>query len=120
MDIIIIDKFSRNSYIVLYEFISPEIYLHRDYSFKIDIWSLGIVLYFLSTGGILPFDDENSDIKKIAKKVCYLQQEYPKEFFGNKSKRLIDLLDKMLEKNEDKRINISNLLKDYWFDIIKK
>ena len=42
------------------------------------------------------------------------------EFFGNKSKRLIDLLDKMLEKNEEKRINISNLLKDCWFDIIKK
>ena len=102
------------------EYISPEIYLHHDYSFKIDIWSLGIVLYFLSTGGYLPFDDENSDIKKIAKKVCYLQQEYPKEFFGNKSKRLIDLLDKMLEKNEDKRININNLLKDCWFDIIKK
>ena len=97
-----------------------QIYLHRDYSFKIDIWSLGIVLYFLSTGGYLPFDDEKSDIKKIAKKVCYLQQEYPIEFFGNKSKRLIDLLDKMLEKNEDKRINISNLLKDCWFDIIKK
>ena len=102
------------------EYISPEIYLHRDYSFKIDIWSLGIVLYFLSTGGYLPFDDEKSDLKKIAKKVCYLQQEYPIEFFGNKSKRLIDLLDKMLEKNEDKRINICNLLKDCWFDIIKK
>jgi len=102
------------------EYISPEIYLHHDYSFKIDIWSLGIVLYFLSTGGYLPFDDEKSDLKNIAKKVCYLQQEYPIEFFGNKSTRLIDLLDKMLEKNEDKRINISNLLKDCWFDIIKK
>ena len=102
------------------EYISPEIYLHRDYSFKIDIWSLGIVLYFLSTGGYLPFDDENSDYTKISKKVCYLHQEYPKEFFENKSKRLIDLLDKMLEKNEDKRINIDNLLKDCWFDIIKK
>ena len=102
------------------EFISPEIYLHRDYSFKIDIWSLGIVLYFLSSGGYLPFDDENSDNTKISKKVCYLQQEYPKEIFGNRSKRLIDLLDKMLEKNEDKRINIINLLKNCWFDIIKK
>ena len=102
------------------EYISPEIYLRRDYSFKIDIWSLGIVLYYISTGGYLPFDDDNSDRKKIAKKVCYLQQEYPKEIFGNKSKRLIDLLDKMLEKNEDKRININNLLKDCWFDIIKK
>ena len=101
-------------------YISPEIYLHSSYSFKIDIWSLGIVLYLLSTGGILPFDDSDLNTNNLARKVCYLQQEYPKEYFGNKSKRLINLLDKMLEKNENKRISINNLLKDCWFDIIKK
>ena len=101
-------------------YISPEIYFHSAYSFKIDVWSLGIVLYLLSTGGILPFDDQDLNTKNLARKVCYLQQEYPKEYFGNKSKRLINLLDKMLEKNENKRISINNLLKDCWFDIIKK
>ena len=101
-------------------YISPEIYLNKDYSFKADIWSLGVILYLLITGGVLPFDDVNSDMKNLAKKVCYLQQEYPDEYFGNKSKRLINLLDKMLEKNENKRININNLMKDCWFDIIKK
>ena len=101
-------------------YMSPEIYLHSAYSFKIDIWSLGVVLYLLTTGGILPFDDPNLNNKNLARKVCYLQQEYPKEYFGKKSKRLIKLLDKMLEKNENKRISIDNLLKDCWFDIIKK
>ena len=101
-------------------YISPEIYLNNEYSFKVDIWSLGIILYLLITGGILPFDDVDLDAKNLAKKVCYLQQEYPGEYFGNKSKRLINLLDKMLEKNENKRININNLMKDCWFDLIKK
>ena len=101
-------------------YISPEIYLHKDYSFKIDVWSLGIILYLLITGGILPFDDQNLDTKLLAKTVVYLQQEYPIEYFGNKSKRLVNILDKMLEKSENKRININNLLKDCWFDIIKK
>ena len=101
-------------------YISPEIYLHKEYSFKTDIWSLGIILYCLITQGVLPFDHENMDNKVIAKKVIYLQQEYPEEYFGKCSKSLMILLDKMLDKNFEKRIDINNLLKDSWFNIIKK
>ena len=101
-------------------YISPEIYLHNDYSFKTDIWSLGIILYLLITQGLLPFDHENMDNKVIGKKVIYLQQEYPDEYFGKCSKSLINLLDKMLEKNFEKRIDINSLLKDSWFNLIKK
>ena len=100
-------------------YISPEIYSHEKYSFKTDIWSLGIILYLLITEGILPFDNEDMDYRIIGKKVLCLQQEYPEEYFGNKSKGLINLLDKMLEKSENKRIDINNLLKDSWFNIIK-
>ena len=44
-------------------YISPEMYLRKEYSFKIDIWALGVILYLLSTGGILPFDDPNLNTK---------------------------------------------------------
>jgi len=101
-------------------YICPEIYLQKNYSFKIDIWSLGIILYVLATGGILPFEDVNMDPKVVGRKVIYLQQEYPEEYFGDKSKNLINLLDKMLEKDDEKRIDIDTLLKDTWFGIIKK
>ena len=101
-------------------YMSPEIYLHKEYSFKTDIWSLGIILYCLITQGVLPFDHENMDNKVIGKKVIYLQQEYPEEYFGKCSKSLMILLDKMLDKNFEKRIDINNLLKDSWFNIIKK
>ena len=101
-------------------YISPEIYSHHNYSFKVDIWSLGVILYLIITGGMLPFDDEKMDSHIIGKKVLYLQQEYPEKYFCNKSKGLIPLLDKMLEKNDKKRINITELLKDNWFENLKK
>ena len=94
--------------------------MHSEYSFNIDIWSLGVILYLLVTGGELPFNDDNMDCKVIAKKVLYFKQEYPEEYFGDKSKKLINLLDKMLEKDDKKRIDIDTLLKDSWFNIIKK
>ena len=100
-------------------YIPPEIYQHKNYSFEVDIWSLGVILYLLITEGILPFDHEEMDYKIIGKKVLFLHQEYPEKYFGNKNKALICLLDKMLEKVQSKRININNLLKDSWFNIIK-
>ena len=101
-------------------YISPEIYLHKDYSFKTDIWSLGIILYLLITEGILPFDNENMDYEVIGKKVLFLQQEYPEEYFSKKSQGLMNLLDKMLEKNPSKRIDINNVVKDEWFKILNQ
>ena len=101
-------------------YISPEIYMHHNYSFKIDIWSLGVILYLLITGETLPFDDENMDKDIIAKKVVFTKQQYPDKYFGDKSKRLINLLDRMLEKDDKKRININELIKNNWFEIIKK
>ena len=98
-------------------YISPEIYSHEEYSFKTDIWSLGIILYLLITEGILPFDNENMDYAIIGKKVLCLQQEYPDEYFKDKDK-LKNLLDRMLEKNQNKRIDINTLLNDSWFNII--
>ena len=101
-------------------YISPEIYLHHSYSFKVDIWSLGVILYLLITGEILPFDDENMDSHIIGKKVIYTHHEYPTQYFGNRSKGLINLIDKMLEKDDKKRININELMKNKWFEIIMK
>lgn len=81
---------------------------------------MGIILYLLITQGILPFDQENADNKVMGKNVICLQQEYPEEYFGKCSKALIILLDRMLDKNLEKRIDINSLLKDSWFNIIKK
>ena len=95
-------------------FIAPEIFLHKPYSRKVDVWSIGILLYYLATGGNLPFDDEKLDEKIIGKKIVFTHQEYPDKYFSDKSKALICLIDKALEKTPEKRISINEFLKEEW------
>jgi len=103
------------------EFIPPEIFTRKPYSYKVDVWGIGIILYILVTcGRVYPFDCDSKDKKEkdkiIGKKIVFLHQEYPEEFFGNKSKYLINLIDKTLEKSPEKRISIDEFLDSYWLN----
>ena len=101
------------------EYTSPEVLTGKPYGKGIDVWSVGIILYTLFTlGSVFPFDCDSKDRKErdkiIGKKIVFLQQEYPKDFFGNKSKYLINLIDRALEKNPEKRIKIDDFLNNFW------
>jgi tRNA A-37 threonylcarbamoyl transferase component Bud32 len=95
------------------DFIAPEILLNNPYCHKVDVWSIGILLYYLVTGGFLPFE-EKTDIEKLKKKIVFTYQEYPDQLFKDKSHSLKCLIDKALEKNPEKRININDFLKEEW------
>ena len=77
------------------------------------MWSIGILLYYLVTGGYLPFE-EKTDKEKLKKKIVFTHPEYPDQLFKDKSQSLKYLLDKVLEKNPEKRININDFLKEEW------
>ena len=100
-------------------YISPEMFTHNPYSYKVDVWAIGILLYWLVSGGILPFDDEKNDEHIMGKKVVFMHQEYPEKYFGDKSKSLFNLIDKTLEKNPEKRINIHAFLDEEWLNKYK-
>lgn len=48
-------------------FKAPEIIEGGGYDLKVDIWSLGVVLYFMISG-ILPFNDEYTE--DLMKRIC--------------------------------------------------
>ena len=107
------------SHIGTLEYSSPEVLTGKPYGKGVDVWSIGIILYTLFTlGSVFPFDCDSKDKKErdetVGKKIVFLQQEYPKEFFGNKSKYLINLIDRALEKNPEKRIKIDDFLNNFW------
>ena len=82
---------------------SPEMVSGKKYNgFYIDVWSTGIILYAMICG-YLPFEDPDNDI--LFKKILKAELEFP----DNLSQFSIDLINKILVTNPDKRIKIKDI-----------
>ena len=88
---------------------SPEMVAGKKYDgFKIDVWSCGIILYAMLCG-YLPFEDQDNE--KLFKKILECKLEYP-----NYVNRLsIDLIEKILVTDPDKRITIPDIKKHSFY-----
>ncbi|PVU90807.1 hypothetical protein BB560_006176 [Smittium megazygosporum] len=100
------------------EFMAPELlrvdgngkYLD-DYSTKADMWSLGMLLYYMCYSS-LPFTEIN-DIDRLKKDVLGLRLHLPKVDRGSKGKipsNLKLLITKLLNQNKSKRPDIAQIL----------
>ena len=84
---------------------APEMIKNKPYNAKkVDVWSLGITLYVMLCGH-LPFEDKNS--LKLFKKILNFKLDYNGEDMDEISK---NLLDKMLCKDFEKRIDIKDII----------
>ena len=90
-------------------YISPELLRGHKATFSSDIWSLGIIFYFLLKGE-LPFFSETNEvqIKRILEEDLNLQND---PFFINVSPEAKDLLNLFLKKDHLERITVENALK---------
>ena len=91
-------------------FVAPEILKDSPYNpYMTDIWSSGVVLYAMITG-FFPFRGVNET--ELHKNI--LSGMFPK--LKDVSNELKDLLNKILEVNPNKRINIDNILNHPWLN----
>ncbi|OHT06715.1 CAMK family protein kinase [Tritrichomonas foetus] len=88
-------------------YVAPEVFLREPYSSSSDIYSVGVILYYM-TVGTLPFVDTN--IPKLFDKILHEPVNFP----GFISEELCDLLGKMLEKDWKKRITIDKIFAHPW------
>jgi Ca2+-binding EF-hand superfamily protein len=94
-------------------FAAPEVLVRIPYDKRIDIWSLG-VLIFLGLSGTLPFDDENDNEEVIANKIVFNEVEFPPKVWNSRSRSSKDLINKCLVKNPDDRITMKEFLNHEW------
>ena len=87
------------------KYLPPEIFNGETFknSIKIDMWALGIILYLLYFKNF-PFDGKN--FTEIKKRIHYDPVFYPKNVKIRKT--LINLIDKLLEKDYNARISCSD------------
>lgn len=93
-------------------FMAPEILLFKDYNKSVDLWSIGILMYKLISGGEHPFYKSGMDLKTY----WDILKESPKiEFDMTKfSKIAVDLIGKLLNFETIHRYNIDQALKHPW------
>ena len=87
-------------------YVAPEIFTHTPFDNRVDIWSLGILLFVMLSGGHFPFHPisrfPQSDL------------DYSILEFMNVSNDAIDLIKKMCQFDPDKRISIQKALVHPW------
>ena len=94
-----------------YNYMAPEIFENngKGYSFEVDIWSVGIIMYQLLTGNLI-FDGDKKDIPN---KILKFQSE--KLDVSGISEVAADLIKQILVKDPKKRPGINQIIYHYFF-----
>ena len=100
-------------------FVAPEIILREPYNNSVDIWSLGVMMFYILTGD-LPFDDPNNNEKAIARQIVYEEPTYSENKWKNKSREAKQYVKDCLVKDLKKRITIDKLIEHNWMKVMEK
>ena len=101
------------------EYISPEMIREQPYNQSIDIWSIGVLLYYI-LHGYSPFGsiEDNVNYDEIIRNIIIDKFKIDPKL--NLSNECIDLINKLLEFDCDKRINIKEILIHPWIKKFRK
>jgi serine/threonine protein kinase len=86
-------------------YMAPEIFEGKGYSNEVDVWSFGIMMHYLKYKNF-PFDDVNDDNDVIRNNILN------KDYNVDSDSKEDFIIKKCLEKNENERINIKELIKE--------
>ena len=96
-------------------YLAPEI-LKGSYSVKCDIWSLGVIMYFLLSGKLPFLSNNEASLFKIIKKGIF---DFESKEWKSVSTNAKHLILKLLKVNPKKRISAQQALEHPWFELFK-
>jgi len=91
------------------EYLAPEIIKGEEYSFGVDWWSLGTLLFEM-INGLPPFYVQDNE-ELMYEKILYAPLQIP-DIFSDEAK---DLISKLLERDPNQRFKDPNLIKQHTF-----
>ncbi|EMS59439.1 Phosphoenolpyruvate carboxylase kinase 1 [Triticum urartu] len=83
-----------------------------DYGEKADVWSAGVVMYVLLSGGALPFGGETA--KDVLSAVMRGSVRFPPRLFSGVSPAAKDLMRRMMCRDEWRRFSAEQVLRHPW------
>ncbi|CAL9756555.1 unnamed protein product [Musa acuminata subsp. burmannicoides] len=93
-------------------YVAPEVVAGREYGEKVDVWSVGVVMYMMLTGGVPPFYGET--VAETFDAVVRANLRFPSRAFRSVSPAAKDLLRRMLCKDVSRRFSAEQVLRHPW------
>ena len=94
---------------------APEVINEENYGFKVDVWSIGAIAYFMCTSK-LPFDyvTKGLKIKNIVVNTLNDEIKFNEECWKKFSKEVVQFIKGCMNKNPEKRLDIKEVLEHEW------
>jgi calcium/calmodulin-dependent protein kinase I len=89
-------------------YVAPEVVAGSEYGAKADVWSAGVVMYALLSGGALPFVGESA--AEVLAAVMRGSVRFPPRLFGSVSPAAKDLMRRMICRDEWRRFTAEQVL----------
>ena len=93
-------------------YVAPEVLLRTPYNKEVDIWSMGVILFYMLSGH-LPFRGSKEDV--VANKIVFESAEFDEDDWETRSKTVKNLIESCLEKKVENRITIEKFINHPWF-----
>uniref|UniRef100_A0ACD5UTC6 Uncharacterized protein n=1 Tax=Avena sativa TaxID=4498 RepID=A0ACD5UTC6_AVESA len=93
-------------------YVAPEVISGGEYGEKADVWSAGVVLYVLLTGGALPFSGETAS--DVFSAVLRGSPRFPPRLFSGVSPLAKDLMRRMICRDVSRRFSAEQVLRHPW------
>ncbi|XP_062226171.1 phosphoenolpyruvate carboxylase kinase 1-like [Phragmites australis] len=93
-------------------YVAPEVVAGGEYGEEVDVWSAGVVMYLLLSGGALPFGGETA--AEVFAAVRRGNPRFPPRLFAGVSPSAKDLLRRMMCRDVSRRFSAEQVLRHQW------